>query len=154
MDAPFRALVIGIGNEYRHDDAAGLMVARRLKQHVPQGWLVCEQIGEASVLMQLWEGSERVILIDAVRSGSPCGTVHVFDASVQALPARFSRASTHSFSLVQAVELSRTLGQLPDRFSLFGIEGENFEPGISVSPGVQSGVDKATELIRREMVAG
>jgi hydrogenase maturation protease len=145
--------VIGVGNEYRHDDAAGLITARRIKQHVSQDWEVHEQIGEGSALMELWQDCASVILVDAVQSGSASGKVCIFDASFQALPAKFSLGSTHAFGVMQAIELSRTLGRLPRQFLFYGIEGENFEPGIGISPGVQAGIDYAIELISQKMAA-
>jgi hydrogenase maturation protease len=75
-------LLIGIGNAYRHDDAAGLMVARRLKERALSSCEVHEQVGEGTALMELWKGAERVVVVDAVQSGSPAGTIHRFDANL------------------------------------------------------------------------
>ena len=143
-----KVLVIGVGNEYRHDDAAGLIVARQLKAHTHPLWQVHEQSGEATALMQLWGDAECVIVIDAVQSGAPPGTVHTFDATPQSLPARMFRGSSHLFGLTQAIELSRMLRQLPPKFIVYGIEGEKFEPGIGISISVLNGIMGLVEIIR------
>jgi len=144
-------LVIGIGNEYRHDDAAGLVVARRIKERAPGGCEVYEHIGEGTALMQLWKYADRVLVIDAVRSSSPAATIHCVEASRHPLPAGVFRDSTHAFGLVEAIELSRTLKELPSSFVVYGIEGENFKAGIGLSPPVQNGINKLLEKVWQQV---
>jgi hydrogenase maturation protease len=55
--------------------------------------------------------------------------------------------STHAFSVAEAVELARALGELPPKLVLYGIEGKNFDCGI----GLSSEVEKATEEIVRRI---
>ena len=50
-----RVLVIGVGNAYRHDDAAGLVVARHLKDQTHSSCEVHEHVGEGTGLMELWK---------------------------------------------------------------------------------------------------
>ena len=45
-------LVIGIGNEYANDDAAGLLVARKLKEEVRDNITIIESDGEGASLMR------------------------------------------------------------------------------------------------------
>ena len=146
-----KLVIIGIGNEYRHDDAAGLVVARRLKEHVPVTCEVYEQMGEGTALMQRWKDAARVIVIDAVRSGSPSGTIHYFDANQHPVPAATFRDSTHAFGLIEAIALSRTLSELPSHLMVYGIEGENFEAGTGLSAGVLNGIHKLVDQIRQEI---
>jgi len=146
-----KALVIGIGNAYRHDDAAGLLVARRLKE---QTFISCDvhvQIGEGTCLMDLWRGAERVVVIDAVHSGAVPGTIHCFRANQDPFPAPIFRDSTHAFGLIEAVELSRALSELPAKFVIYGIEGENFEAGSGVSPAVLEAVNQLVGKLPQEI---
>ena len=76
-------LVIGVGNDYRGDDAVGLIVARRIREmNLPQVQVI-ESDGEFTRLMESWKDAESVILIDAVQSGVAPGTIHRFDANEQ-----------------------------------------------------------------------
>ncbi|MGO9268745.1 MAG: hydrogenase maturation protease [Terriglobia bacterium] len=151
-----RILVIGIGNEYRGDDAVGLIVTRRLAERRDLTFTLLEHNGDGAVLMEAWQGAETVIAVDAVNSGAEPGTTHRLDASRQsltdltALPPEAWRGSTHAFSLVQAVELSRTLHQLPLHFVVYGIEGRNFEAGTGLSLEVAKAVPKVAESILLE----
>jgi hydrogenase maturation protease len=135
-------LIIGLGNEYRRDDAVGLMVARRLKDAAPEHVRVLEQSGEGAGLMESWKDADAVILIDAVHSGAKPGTLHRLDAHAQPIPTRFFHYSTHAFSVAEAIELARALGQLPPRLILYGIEGKTFEAGLGLSPEVEKAAQK------------
>jgi hydrogenase maturation protease len=113
MAAPRQILVIGLGNDYRGDDAVGRVVARRLKTIEGDNVRVVEESGEGAALIEAWKGADFVVLIDAVHSGGAPGTIHRFDADAQPIPSRFFHYSTHAFSVAEAVELARALGQLP-----------------------------------------
>ena len=59
-------LVIGLGNAARGDDAAGLIAARRLGG--------VEHEGDPLALLDLWDGADCAVVIDAVSSGVEAGT--------------------------------------------------------------------------------
>jgi hydrogenase maturation protease len=143
-------MVIGIGNAWRRDDAAGLAVARLLAGMLP-GVDVIEREGEPAALIDAWEGVETLWLVDAVASGSPSGTVHRIDATEQELPAELFRASTHHLGLGEAVELARALGRLPERVIFYGIEGGSFDAGDGLSPEVERAVAQVAEAVREEV---
>jgi hydrogenase maturation protease len=146
-----KALVIGIGNEYRADDAAGLLAARRLRDVAGKGIAVLEQDGDGTRLMEAWAGAGLVCVVDAVYSSAAPGTVHSFEASASAIPASVFRRSTHAFGLVEAIELSRTLSQLPDRLIVYGIEGRNFEAGGRLSDEVEAALDGVVQNLLKVM---
>jgi hydrogenase maturation protease len=134
---PQPILIIGIGNEYRSDDAVGLVVARALQAQKPPRVSVLEATGEGAALLEAWQEAENVILIDAVTSQAPAGTIHQLDARNGPISPDLFALSTHAFSVAGAVELARVLGNLPQRLIIYGIEGRNFSAGISLSPEVQ-----------------
>jgi hydrogenase maturation protease len=140
-----RPVIVGVGNAARGDDAAGLLVARRL------GGIELE--GDASALLELFDGVLDAIVIDTMRSGSPPGTTHRFDASEAPLPASVrSSSSTHAIGIAEAIELARTLGRLPARVVVYGIEGARFEAGAVMSDSVVAAIDEvvaALSAVRR-----
>jgi hydrogenase maturation protease len=131
--------VIGVGNAARGDDAAGLVAARRL------GGVELE--GDASALIDLVDGADDVVVIDAVRSGAAAGTVHRIDAGglSVALP---RTASTHLIGVADALELARVLGRLPPHVVVYGIEGGRFGVGDPVSPEVVAAIDRVVAELR------
>ncbi|MBI4597634.1 MAG: hydrogenase maturation protease [Candidatus Omnitrophica bacterium] len=146
-------VIIGIGNAYAGDDAAGLLAARRLQPLVGKAAIIQEAGGEGISLMAQWPKTARVILIDAVRSGSAAGTVHRFTAHDQPLPVQvFGSSSTHAIGVAEAVELARAMGRLPAELIVYGIEGERFDAGTTISPSVTQAIDRVVTSIAREVL--
>lgn len=149
-DSP--VLIIGIGNEYRSDDAAGLLAARKIKTLGIQGFDVRENNGDGADLIEKWTGRNFVILIDAVLSGSAPGTIHRFDLPGPELPPELFRFSTHLFSVNQAIYLSASLGKLPARLVVIGIEAASFDAGTGLTPEVESAVNNIENILKNEII--
>ncbi len=142
-----QCLIIGIGNEYRCDDGAGLMAAREIQQKNIPSLFVKEQSGEGAALMDAWQGFDHVILVDVVSSGAEPGTIYRIEALKEKFPLKFFHYSAHAFGVAEAVELARSLRKLPSHMVFHGVEGRNFKAGISISPEVWEGIDKIIENI-------
>lgn len=143
--------LIGIGNQFRRDDGAGLEVARRIRLAQPPGVKVLEQEGEPASLLDAWSSADEVLVVDGVSSGSPPGTLHRFEVGDQPLPAELFRPSTHALGLAEAVELARELDRLPGRLVIYGIEGESFETGEGLTPLVQAAVKQLVAELFEEL---
>jgi hydrogenase maturation protease len=134
-------LVIGAGNRFRGDDAAGPIAADDIRSRAPRGVRVIEHSGEGASLMETWRPGDIVFLIDAADSGGEPGFIHEFEACDRAVPSEFLRYSTHAFSVAEAIELARVLGRLPARLHIFAIEGRDFGAGRTISPEVVDAVE-------------
>ena len=144
--------IIGVGNEFRGDDGAGLAAARNIRELRLPGVTVWEKTGDAGELWELWQDGRPAIIIDAMRSGAPPGTIRRFDAAGEPLPAAlFHRASTHSWGVAESIELARTLGQLPATLIVYGIEGKIFAPGAGLSPEVEHALPRLMEQIQQDL---
>ena len=137
-------LILGVGNVDRGDDAAGPLVARRLRG---LGLDAREHSGEGLSLMESWTGAEDVIVIDAVVTGAPPGTISVWDARGVGVVRDAFRCSTHAFGVAEAVDLARTLGRLPGTLIIYGIEAQDFQPGHPASGAVLAAVKELTRRI-------
>ena len=146
-------LVIGVGNLYRGDDAVGRIVAQGLRQKTTGCVTIIERDCDGVALMDCWESARAVILIDAVHSGALPGTIHRFDAHAQPIPASYFHYSSHAFGIAEAVELSRTLNQLPPRFIIYGVEGKSFEPGGELTGEVAKASRDVLEQILKDIAS-
>jgi len=149
-----RTLVLGIGNIERGDDGAGRQTARILRHMLLERAEVTELDGEATSILAKLEGADVAYVIDACVSGAPAGTIHRIDAQDGPLPEAYSDLSTHGFGLAAAVELGRTLGQLPPRTIVYAIEGESFDPGAPLSEAVAAATIAVADRIRLEIEEG
>jgi len=140
-------LILGCGNAGRGDDAAGWMVADRLRA---LGFPARRHEGDCLSLLNAWNGHEEVVLVDCMVSGREPGACVVLDASTAPLRhGQLRCASSHSFGVGEAVELARELDALPSKLLIYGIEGLSFETGARVSAAVAEGVERVVEEIRR-----
>jgi hydrogenase maturation protease len=142
--------VIGIGNAWQGDDAAGLVVAQQLRDRAGEEITVLELEGEPVSLVEAFDGADEAVLVDAVRSGAEPGTVHRIDATDDPVPATLSAASTHTLGVGEAIELGRALGRLPRRIVLYGIEAESLAAGGELTPAVARAVDEVVERVLAE----
>lgn len=144
-------VVIGVGNDFRGDDGIGLAVVERLKANpIPNIDYVTTERDVLSI-STLLNKYENVIIIDSLMSDDEVGAIHRFEItdSVSKFEKQFSLS--HSFSVVEMIELSRILGELPDKLLLYGIVGEQYDLGTSLSPKLRLAIPKASEMIMREL---
>ncbi len=104
-------------------------------------------------MIEAWQGAAWVMLVDAVHSGASPGTIHRLDARAAPMPTGFFHYSTHAFSVAEAIELTRSLDQLPAHLVVYGIEGANFAAGVEFSPPVEQAVEVVVERIAQEVRA-
>jgi hydrogenase maturation protease len=142
--------IIGLGNEFRGDDAVGLLAARRLRGLVGGDVDVVEADMAGVELLELMKGAQTLLLIDAARSGQPPGAIHRLDASAGPItPSVFPR-STHAIGVAEALELARTLGVLPASVIVYGIEVGNTEAGQPLTTPVAKALDQVVDQIVQE----
>jgi hydrogenase maturation protease len=143
--------VIGVGNAMRGDDAVGLEVARLLEGSLPAGVALHTCEGEPVALLDLWAGCDRVLLVDAMRSGAEPGTVRVFDAVVSPLPPELAGPSTHLVGVGEAIELARALDRLPERLEVHAIEAGQLDAGEPLSARVAAAAAVVASTIRESL---
>ena len=146
-------LVVGTGNSWRGDDSVGLEAANALRARLPEEVRVLATEAEQSSLLDEWEGCDTVLIVDAVHSDAPAGTIHRLDLNAETVPHAVLQGSTHHFSLGDTIELARALKRLPAKALFFGIEGERFAPGERLSPAVAAAVPAIVEEIAKEVEA-
>jgi len=145
-----RTVIIGVGNPYSGDDAAGLVAARRLAEVASGQAMILTETNDPARLIEAWKGARRAIVIDAMHSNAEPGTIRRFDARAEKIPRDLLRYSTHRFGVADAIELARALNELP-RVIIYGIEGRHFEAGAGLSIEVEKAVGRAVDLVLGEL---
>lgn len=143
-------LIIGCGNLLRGDDAAGPVLVRRMwDAGLPERMLCADGgTGGMDVAFQM-RGVPHVILVDACRSGSEPGTLFELPGEeVEQLPP-LSGINLHSFRWDHAIAFARWLlgDQMPQKITVFLIEGADFDFGEGLSPPVDAALDRLVEHI-------
>lgn len=160
QDAICRVLVAGVGNLLRGDDGFGVEVVRRLRQRgdLPTGVRIIEVgIGGMSLVQELFDGYDVVLIIDAVDRGGAPGTVYLLEQTVPTLDhlAVEQRhdflADMHLATPSRALILARALGVLPRRVYLLGCQPTTAELAIGLSDAVRQVIDPCVERLIREL---
>jgi hydrogenase maturation protease len=144
---PRGALVVCLGNQHRGDDAFGVLVARQLDHELPRANVLVHG-GEPLALIDAWRGFDHVILVDAISTTHPPGTVLEFDLSTTPAPPELVAASTHALGPFAVIEMARALGELPARVDVIAVSGHDFTMGAAVSPAVSTSVGPIARKIR------
>lgn len=144
------AVVIGVGNRWRRDDAAGFEVIDQLRSRVSDRVALVESDGEPTRLLDAFELAPAVVMVDAVVTGADPGVVHRFTDSE--LPDRMGIGqSSHLVGLIGTIELGKLLGKLPNGLVLIGIEATDFDNGEGMTDAVGLGVNTAVEAVMSEL---
>jgi hydrogenase maturation protease len=140
--------IICCGNRDRGDDAAGVLVAERLRD---MGISIEVYEGDPLAMIDSWDPADDVIVVDATVTGSVVGTVQLWDAPIKENLVSGS-SSTHGLGVVEAIHLAEILGRLPRRLRVYGIEGKQFQAEASVSHEVQQAVETVARRIAGEVI--
>lgn len=149
-----RPWVIGVGNPDRGDDGVGPEVVRRCERAGlgSKGEVRLVVVaGESTELLDLWKDARAVILVDAVVSGSPPGSIHRLVEGPQLALPTWRSPSTHAISLPEVIALGRALHRLPARLVVLGVEATSFEPGSPLSPPVQAAFPDLLRALCQEL---
>lgn len=145
-----RTLVLGLGNPILGDDGVGLRVAREVARRLPakSGVKVAEEERGGLALIDHMAGFDRVLLVDAIQTGGPAGTLH--HLGVQSVPTQRT-AMAHGINLRMALELGRRSGlALPDEqaIAILGIEAADVLTfSESLTPEVKGAIPRAVEAV-------
>ena len=144
-------MVIGVGNEFRRDDGAGLAVVARLRDLAPPGVRLVITDGEPVRLIEAWTGADLAVVVDAVRAVPPRpGTVHRFVVDRPGAGAG-RPASSHGLGLDDAVSLALALDRMPGRLIVHAIEAADLSQGPGLTPPVAAAVDTVASAILADL---
>jgi hydrogenase maturation protease len=145
-----KTLILGLGNPLVSDDSVGLRVAEVLKQRLAgrEDVEVSEDYWGGLRLMERLIGRRRAVIIDAVCSGAPPGSIHRL--SPDSIPTQRS-ASAHDVNLPTALEFGRQAGmELPpnEDIRLVGIEAADILTfSEHCTPEVEAAIPHAVETV-------
>jgi hydrogenase 3 maturation protease len=143
--SPSRLAIVGIGNELNGDDAAGVLITRKLAPALKESPSI--KIFEAGQALENITGAlirfkpDAILFIDAVSIGAEPGSIHFLDWQ---LSEGFS-ASTHSLPL--GVVIQYLLHEHTCRIHLLGIQVADTTTDLPISPKVRRSIDAVSEFV-------
>lgn len=147
-----RVLIIGVGNDFRKDDAAGLTCLRSLRREVDLDADLRESDGEGSRLIELWRCRDHVILLDSSEPGSFPGRIRRLGVFESGQLLKKLEPSSHVLGLAEAIHLSRTLGELPLDLVVYTIEAADVSMGQGLTPAVAAAIPDLVRCVAQELL--
>ena len=158
-----RAIVVGCGNPLRGDDGVGIAAVRLLRERLRQqdesarqpDWRLelVEADGPGLALLDLLVGAAVALIVDAIATGAPPGTIHRLDGAALAAANGQQRLSSHHAGLATALALGRALfpEQWPSIVAIWGIEPASVRLGDPLSPPVAAALAKLVAHLHEEL---
>lgn len=132
-----KILVLGIGNLLLSDEGVGIHCIQKLEQdyHFPENVTLLDGGTAGMELLLPIATADQLIIIDAVKTGQPPGTLVRLDEAD--LPAFFRRKlSPHQLGLSDLLAATYLTGERPDKVTLFGIVPINLQWGLTLTPEI------------------
>jgi len=136
-----KTIVCGIGNQYRNDDAAGLLVASKLKNHFKV--FHCDTYPESFVEKICKENPDNILIIDAAEFGENPGSWR----EIKTNEIDNYTVSTHTIPISLFVYL---LKKCCNNIKIFAVQIENIEYGEKISKGVKNAIKNLTSWLIQE----
>jgi hydrogenase maturation protease len=150
-------LILALGNDVMGDDAVGLHAARLLRPLLPERVTIREAPVGGFELMELMEGFERVLIIDAIAKGAAPGTIHFLSASDFTTVVS---SSPHYVGLPEVIQLAERLGiPFPVDIRILAIDVEDpYRIVEELSPEARAAlpgvVDRALKIVEEWLASG
>jgi hydrogenase maturation protease len=147
-----RILVVGLGNILLSDEGVGVAVVRRLaaEGRLPAGVEVIDGGTCGMDLLPEIAGADRMIVVDAARTGKAPGTVLEIDG--EDMPAFFTaKMSPHQRGFTDMLATLDLHDARPREVMLVAVEPEDLSLSLNLSATCTQSADKALHLVRARL---
>ncbi len=145
-------LVLGLGNVLLGDDGLGAAAVACIERDyfIPLG-VRLEDGGTLGLsLLGLIADSDRVILVDAVRTDAPAGTLVRLDGT-DVMDAVRDRLSPHQIGVADLLDAARLIDRYPSAITLLGLVPDVIDLAVVRSRAVDGGLDQLVAAIVGEV---
>ncbi len=149
-----KVLVLGVGNPLMGDDGFGLVVLDALRDRWEMGNRV--QLVDGGTwgmnLLPLIEDADALLILDAVNVGAQPGKPVTLVGDQ--IPRYFGiKLSPHQIDLKEVLGLCALRGTLPRRAAVIGVQANEMEMRIGLSPEARAAVGATADRAARQLTA-
>jgi len=145
-------LIIGLGNPLRGDDGVGVRVVQTLATYdLPPNIRVIDGGTQGLGLVNLMEGQQRVIIVDAADIGTSPGQFVRFTLSDARLLGDEKSLSIHAAGLREALLLAQALDMLPPEVIIYGVQPLTLAWDSTLSSSIEAGLPGLVSAILAEV---
>ena len=150
--SPVTTLILGVGNLLMSDEGVGVHVIQKLveRYELPEEVQVLDGGTLGMDLLYYLEGTENLLLIDAVETRKEPGTIiRLEDDEVPAFLSM--KMSPHQIGVPDMLAAAKLKDVFPKRLVLWGIQPELLEIGLDLSSTVEAKVDTIIEKVLEQL---
>jgi hydrogenase maturation protease len=147
-----KVLVLGVGSILMMDEGIGIRAVEELQRRYrfPENVEILDGGTSGIELLSYISGRDYLIIIDAIISGNPPGTVLRVEG--EDIHARFrTRISPHQIGLSDLLAAATLTDEIPKQILLFGIEPKEIRTGIGLSDEVKANLDRLVRVVVDEL---
>jgi hydrogenase maturation protease len=145
-------LVLGLGNVLLADDAVGVRAVEALERDFesPPGVRLLDGGTLGLALLGELTEARRIVLLDAVATGDPPGTLVRLDGD-EVEPAVRCRLSPHQIGVADLLDALRLLDRVPESITLIGLTPASIELQTELSPAVAGALPALVAAVAAEL---
>ncbi|HXN47830.1 MAG TPA: hydrogenase maturation protease [Bryobacteraceae bacterium] len=141
-------LVLGLGNSLLGDDGAGLALLEELAAAPDPGVEYLDGGTQGLALLGRIAGRRALLIVDAVKTGAPPGTVHALRGAAAMQWLRGGATTAHESNAGELIAAAALLGVAPADIAIVGVEPERLEIGIGLTDDVRRALPEAVAQAR------
>ncbi len=146
-------LILGVGNLLLSDEGIGIHAVKKLleTERLPEDVEIIDGGTAGLNLLYYLEGVDRLVIIDAVETGGPPGTM--VRLAGDKIPAYMAlKVSPHEITLPDFLAAAKLRDLYPREVVVWGMQPESLEVGIDLSPSLAAKLDTLVDLVVGEFV--
>ncbi len=147
-----RVAVIGIGNPLMGDDGIGPRLVPELEGSVSGVDLIDMGTGGMQLVHVLAQYGT-VVIIDSADMGLRPGDSKLFSPEEVVSLKETRSYSLHDWDIIRSIEISRELGEVPERILILAVQPASLEMDERLSPEVEQGIPAYIEQIGKALTA-
>ncbi|MEY3219585.1 MAG: hypothetical protein RIT27_942 [Pseudomonadota bacterium] len=147
-----KILVLGIGNLILQDEGVGIQAIQQLETQfeIPSDVEILDGGTSGMELLTPISEAEQIIIVDAVKTGKPAGTIVRLEN--EQIPTFFrTKVSPHQVGLADVLAAATLTSSMPRRLVLFGVEPLEIDLGMELSAPVSAQMPMLIQMIIDEL---
>lgn len=147
-----KIIILGVGNILLKDEGVGVKVIERLKRDFkfPSNIELIDGGTAGFRLIDLLEGAEHLIIVDAVQGNDEPGSIYRF--KFEDMPVNISKKfSPHQIGILETLILIKMLGKIPDT-TIIAIQPKDCSNwGTELTPEIEDKIPNIVNLVINEL---
>lgn len=146
-------LILGVGNLLLTDEGIGIHAVRKLleMEGLPEDLEIVDGGTAGLNLLYYLEGVDRLVIIDAVETGGPPGTL--VRLAGDKIPAYMAlKISPHEITLPDFLAAARLRDLYPKEVIVWGMQPQSLDVGVELSPPLAAMLDSLVDHVVGEFI--